>query len=108
MIVGTLAGASGITAQDNGAIEGIVSDRSERPVAEATVLAMNLRSGESWQTSTDTKGAFQFNQLSTGVYRVSVGQSGYEIYESDDLKIEAQKVTRLSVQLKQARKDRDD
>ncbi len=105
-MLGALAGGSGVSAQDSGAIEGFVSDRSEKAVAQATVLAMNLRSGESWQTSTDSKGAFQFNQLSAGVYRVSVGQSGYEIYESDDLKIESEKVTRLVVQLKQSRNNR--
>jgi hypothetical protein len=98
-----LAAGLGFTAQESCTIEGSVSDPSAKPVAEATVLAMNLRSGESWQTSTDSRGAFQFNQLRTGTYRISVGQSGYEIYESDDLKVDAKKVIRLSVRLKASR-----
>jgi len=103
LILASVCGSPGVIAQESGTIEGMVSDRSGRPVNGATVLAMNVRSGESWQTNTDTKGVFQFGRLRAGTYRVSVGQPGYEIFESDDLRIEAQKTTRLEVRLKPAR-----
>jgi hypothetical protein len=64
------------------AIEGRVSDKGDRPVPEARVLAF-AQSGNAGpsETSTDAQGRFRLERLTTGSYRLLVEAAGFPAAE---------------------------
>ena len=62
-----------------GDLRGVVTDTSGAPLAGATVVITDSRTGRSRSTSTDASGRFNAQNLSvTGSYSVAVSRSGYQ------------------------------
>lgn len=72
-----------IFAQSGASITGIVKDQNEAVVAGAVVIASNKGSGSEITTTTDTNGKYEFKNLPSGQYRITVRKSGFsELGES--------------------------
>lgn len=66
-------------------ISGIVLDKTKKPVADAIVFVM----GTNYETKTDSTGAFVFENVAVGIYKIGVYATGFESYYSPDFRIEA-------------------
>jgi hypothetical protein len=62
------------TLKDEGTISGTLKDADGNPVANATVMLSNGRS-----TISDSNGYFEFNNVTSGSYTITINQSGFEI-----------------------------
>jgi Carboxypeptidase regulatory-like domain len=66
-------------ATTNAAVRGVVVDTAGTPVADATVLSINLSNGERWQTTSDSHGRYYLAHLSVGgPYRLEVRAIGFQ------------------------------
>ena len=54
----------------------------------ATVVAMNVATGQTWETKTTETGRFVFKRLAAGKYVVAVSHQGYEPFESDEIELD--------------------
>src|ERR1017187_1595224 len=72
-----LLSATAASANDYGAIRGVVHDPQHRPIQNAMVM-LHAKSSE-WAKSvtTDANGEFQFNAVALGEYSVSVASQGF-------------------------------
>src|SRR5262245_28114394 len=68
---------SGLYAQTNARISGLIIDRSSNAVRAARIIAINMASGFESATTTDSDGRYQFNGLVPGTYRVVVESEGF-------------------------------
>lgn len=68
-----------------GTIQGIVKDKSEKPLSYATLTATNLDSVEPGSnrqvTGADKDGTYQFVDVPPGRYSILVQESGYQDYK---------------------------
>src|SRR6267142_5393517 len=64
-------------AQTAGEISGQVFDNSKAAVAEATVTAKNVGTGETRSVKTDTQGLYRITELRVGTYDVSAERQGF-------------------------------
>ena len=85
----TLAAAQGVT---TGSLAGLVKDAQEKPVAGATVLALHVPSGTTYETNTRPDGRYTIlNMRVGGPYSVTVaptaGASGFEAQTQDDIMV---------------------
>jgi outer membrane receptor protein involved in Fe transport len=69
-----LAGASG---QARVSVVGTVTDQNGGTIKGAKVNALNLASGQSVTTRTDSSGKYELSGLSIGIYRIAVGGEGF-------------------------------
>ena len=88
-------------AQSSGVISGTVMTGKKKPVKDALVVAFNVDSGKTYDTSTDAKGVYELKELPLGGYEVSVNADGFTDFDSDEIKVVAGKPTRLDVTLKE-------
>lgn len=87
-------------AQDpTAAIEGMIVDPAERPVAQARVTLRNLKQGAQRVTASDRDGAFRAMLLPVGEYELTVEAPGFARYEQKPLALSVSQVLRLSVSL---------
>ena len=83
------AAAQGVT---TGALSGIVKDAQEKPVAGATVLALHVPSGTTYEATTRPDGRYSIPGMRVGgPYSVTVapaaGATGFEAQTQDDITI---------------------
>ena len=83
-----------------GAINGTVTDPSGAVVAGATVKAANTATGIVLSTVSTSGGAFAFQDIPTGVYKITVTASGFSTSTVDKVNVVAGTVYTLPVQLK--------
>jgi hypothetical protein len=94
------AGWAGIT----GSISGLVTDPSGSVMVGAAVTATETQTGVRWETTTDSKGFYDFPALPVGTYTVEVRASGFKTFAETGLVIDANSALRVdaSLQLGQA------
>src|SRR3989440_8808152 len=83
-----------------GAINGTVTDPSGAVVAGATVKAANTATGIVLSTVSTSGGAFAFQDIPTGVYKITVTASGFSTSTVDKVNVVAGAGYTLAVQLK--------
>jgi len=83
-----------------GAINGTVTDPSGAVVAGATVKAANSATGIALSTISTSGGAFAFQDIPPGVYKITVTASGFSTSTVDNVNVVAGSVYTLPVQLK--------
>ena len=90
----TLALPSGVAAQGvtTGSLTGIVKDAQEKPVAGATVLALHVPSGTTYEATTRADGRYSIPGMRVGgPYSITVapsaGATGFEAQTQDDILI---------------------
>jgi Carboxypeptidase regulatory-like domain/TonB dependent receptor len=82
-----------------GSLTGNVTDQAGAVVAGAKVEALNVGTGISTSVATDERGAYQFNNLLPGVYKVTITAQSFKSLARDNIRIDANVVRRLDSQL---------
>src|ERR1017187_1864945 len=82
-----------------GSLTGNVTDPSGAAVPSAKVDAVNNGTGVSRQTGTDERGAYLFNDVAAGIYKVTVTHSGFKTVLENAVLVNANEVRRIDVAL---------
>jgi hypothetical protein len=82
-----------------GAINGTVTDPSGAVVPNATVKATENATGIDHNTVTTSDGAFSFQDIPLGFYKLAVTASGFPVYTVDKVEVTAGTIYTLSVKL---------
>ena len=99
-ILVVLSFAVGVNAQTfRGAINGTVTDPSGAVVPNAAVKATESATGIDHTTVTTSEGAFSFQDIPLGFYKVSVTASGFPVYTVDKVEVTAGTIYTLPVKL---------
>jgi carboxypeptidase family protein len=99
-ILVVLSLAVGVNAQTfRGAINGTVSDPSGASVPNAAVKATENSTGIDHTTSTTSDGAFSFQDIPLGLYKVTVTALGFPAYTVDKVEVTAGTIYTLPVKL---------
>lgn len=87
-------------AQDpTAAIEGLILDPSQRPVAQAHVSVRDLKQGGQRTAVTDHAGEFRVPLLPVGEYALEVDAPGFARFEQQPVALSVSQVARLSIVL---------
>jgi hypothetical protein len=96
----TLATPRGVGAQVlYGSLMGNVTDQSGASVAGAKVEALNIGTGVSTSGVTDERGAYLFNSLQAGIYKLTITAQTFKTLSQTNIKVEANASRRLDAQL---------
>src|SRR5712691_7510909 len=99
-ILVVLSLAVGVNAQTfRGTINGTVTDPSGGVVPNAAVKATELTTGIDHNTVTTSEGAFAFQDIPLGFYKVVVTASGFPAYTVDKVEVSAGTIYTLNVRL---------
>jgi Carboxypeptidase regulatory-like domain len=82
-----------------GSINGTVTDPSGGSVPNATVKATESATGIDHTTTTTNDGAFSFQDIPLGLYKVSVTAAGFPVYTVDKVEVVAGQIYTLNVKL---------
>jgi hypothetical protein len=80
-------------------IAGSVRDPKKNPVAGATMMLINEKTGEAWTGASDQEGAFRFSGLSAGRYTLKVRAEKFEFFSQDRISLQDGQEQRLNVAL---------
>src|SRR5574340_434001 len=81
-----------------GAIAGSVADSSGAAVADASVRIVQKGTGVTRTQNTPTAGDFNFPDLSTGIYTITVTKQGFQTF-NQDVEVAVGKITSVPVTL---------
>jgi Carboxypeptidase regulatory-like domain len=99
-ILVVLSLAVGVNAQTfRGAINGTVTDPSGGVVPNAAVKATESTTGIDHTTTTTGDGAFSFQDIPLGFYKITVTASGFPVYTVDKVEVTAGTIYTLPVKL---------
>jgi hypothetical protein len=82
-----------------GALEGTVSDPNGAVVQGASVVLKSASTGAATTSITDDRGRFNFQNLLTGTYSVTVEKAGFRKFAATDVTVKVGSVTPLMVTL---------
>ena len=82
-----------------GSLTGNVTDQAGAAVPGAKVEAVNVATGVAKITTTDLKGGYLFNDLQSGIYRVTLEAGSFRTLTQENVRIETNTVRRLDAQL---------
>src|ERR1019366_4198322 len=82
-----------------GSITGNVTDKSGLPMSSAKAEALNTGTGTARQSTTDSRGAFMFNDLQPGVYKVTISAAAFGTAVENNIQLDANTVRRVDVSL---------
>jgi hypothetical protein len=83
--------------QDQGAVQGTITDSSGAVIANATVTLTNTNQGLAFKTTTDGRGVYFFSPIKIGDYTVSAAAPGFKEITQEHLQVNLQQ--RLNVNL---------
>src|SRR5690349_5566142 len=81
-------------------VSGIVTDTSDAVIVGATLEISNLDTGLRREAQTNDSGAFSFNLLPVGRYRLSAAHPGFGASERPEIKLDVDQVARIDFKLK--------
>jgi hypothetical protein len=92
LVSGVLFCSSAVWADVTGSILGIVRDKTQAVVAGAHIVATNVETNFSKETTTEPEGQYRILALPTGTYRVTATASGFQQFTATavDLKVNDQ------------------
>ncbi len=82
-----------------GSLTGNVTDQTGAVVSGAKIEVVNLGTSVAKSGTTDDRGVYLFSDLQPGVYRVTIAAASFKTMEQKDLRVDANTVRRLDVQL---------
>jgi hypothetical protein len=98
--VAGLALLAGMSAQDpTAALEGVVLDPSQRPVAQARITVLHLNQGGQRFAVSDREGQFRIPLLAVGDYSLTVEAPGFARFERKPISLTVSQVARVPVTL---------
>ena len=83
-----------------GSLSGNVTDISGAVVPGAQVTALEVQTGVTQTTTTDSTGIYRFTTLSPGTYKVTIGASGFVTQETAGVRVSVNEIARVDAQLK--------
>src|ERR1039457_3847543 len=83
-----------------GSLTGNVTDPSSAAVPGAKVTALNIDTGLSREATTDDRGTYQFANVQSGPYKVSVTAPSFQTTAQTDVRVNANEVRRVDFGLK--------
>src|SRR5215469_7892343 len=83
-----------------GTLTGGVTDASGAVVVGAKVTALEVQTGVSQETTTDSAGIYRITTLSPGTYKVTFSAAGFATQETPDVRINVNEITRVMAMLK--------
>jgi hypothetical protein len=92
LIVALLCAVFGMAAlaqEPTSSVLGTVLDPQGLPVEGANVVLTNLGTNYNYSTTTSSTGAFRFDRLDAGVYRVTVSTANFRAAAVDNIKLDA-------------------
>jgi len=85
-----------------GSLTGAIEDASGAPVPNSKIEVVNMATGVARQATSDERGAFQFNDLQGGNYRVTITSANFSTVKQEGIRVEIITVKRLEVKLQVA------
>src|SRR5689334_2539398 len=82
-----------------GSITGNVTDKTGLPIPVARVEALNTDTGSAKQTNVDQHGAFMFNDLQPGTYKVTISAASFGTNVQSNIQLDANTARRVDVSL---------
>ena len=104
VLLGTMLFASAMLAQTTeGTVSGTVTDPSAAHVAGAAVMAVNVDTGVSTSTLTNTSGVYVFASLPPGKYRIAAEHPGFRraVFNNVELAVGSQITVNFALDLGQ-------
>jgi hypothetical protein len=83
-----------------GSLTGNVTDPSSAGIPGAKVEALNIGTGITRQADTEATGTYVFNNLQSGVYRVTITAGGFQKTIVDNINVNTNEVKRVDLSLK--------
>src|SRR5262249_26733135 len=83
----------------HGSISGVVLDSSGAAIAGATVTATETQTGAKLETTTDSKGFYNFTELAIGIYDVEIRANGFKTFRQTGLTVDANAALRVDATL---------
>ncbi|MDX2041722.1 MAG: carboxypeptidase-like regulatory domain-containing protein [Acidobacteriota bacterium] len=83
-----LLGSMALAQVSRSSLTGLVNDPNGAAVSGAKVVAKNIETGEEYQTTTTTQGAYTFASIAPGLYSVKVEATGFKRLEAQGITIE--------------------
>src|SRR5437667_12889713 len=97
VILVVLSLAVGVSAQTfRGSINGTVTDPSGGSVPNATVKVTESATGIDHTTTTTNDGAFSFQDIPLGLYKLTVAATGFPVYTVDKVEVVAGQIYTLT------------
>src|SRR5262249_1626614 len=91
--------SSGWAQSTYGTITGVISDPSSSVVTNATIEAINQRTGVPRKVTHGLNGFYRFVNVDPGTYTVSAIQQGFSKSERKDIEVPAREEVRIDMQL---------
>ena len=82
-----------------GSLTGNVTDPTDSGIPGAKVEALDVNTGVSRQANTDIRGVYQFNNLQTGTYKITITATGFQTTVTEQVVVNANEVRRVDLQL---------
>ena len=98
IVVATLL-CSSASAQTTASLRGTITDQSGAAVMGATLTLTNTGTGISRTESSNNLGAYLFDQVQVGKYKVTVEKSGFSTFIREGITLELNQFGRLDVAL---------
>ena len=86
-----------------GSLTGNVTDSTASPVPGAKVDVINTSNGVARQTATDDRGAYSFNDLQPGSYKITITSGSFAAFIREGIPVDAATSRRLDARLQIAR-----
>ena len=78
-----------------GTLVGNVTDQTGAPIPNAKVEALNTSNGQLKTATTDDRGAYFFNDLQTGTYKVTIASAAFGKMQQENMRINANTTVRF-------------
>src|SRR5690348_8094123 len=82
-----------------GSLTGNISDPSSAAVPGAKVVAENTGTGATFETTTDERGIYRFNNLQGGTYKITVSAQAFATIVADNVSVGVNDVRRVDLTL---------
>ena len=82
-----------------GSVVGVVEDTNRASVSGAKVTLIETQTNITRTTTTDNKGSYEFVNLTQGLYRVEVENSGFRKFTTKDFELAARQTVRIDATL---------
>jgi hypothetical protein len=91
--------ATGLGQSTYGAVVGVAADSSGAVLPNATVTLTEVQTTFARTSVTDQTGAFEFQNLTQGLYRIDAELSGFQKFTTEPFRVEARQTVRIDVKL---------
>ena len=88
-----------LLADVTGSIHGVVSDATQGVVANARIVAVNIETNQTRDTTTAPDGSYRFLALPAGTYKVTVTAAGFQQYTATNVDVRVNDQLKLDVRL---------